>query len=180
MCFLVGVILLWIQVSTTSLLEMGAILGSKWVAGLKSRALFARLMFLLPAKSTFTPESRLTVPHSRVGNFTHEPCGATGAADQDVVHLVVAVHHASAMHEVETLRGIRFNAGREQDSAKEPKTDKNTASRLKVNYTSEHWTVCIGGRTASTEFYRRYKYKYVYTMYPKKLCMLGRVIYIYI
>lgn len=54
---------------------------------------------------------RLTTPQAGVGDFADEARRAVGAADQRVPQLVVAVYHAEAVHEAETFRGIRLQAG---------------------------------------------------------------------
>ena len=61
--------------------------------------------------SLLTSGRRLTTPQAGVGDFADEARRTVRAADQSVPQLVVAVHHAKAMHEAEAFRGIRLQAG---------------------------------------------------------------------
>lgn len=58
----------------------------------------------------FTPKSRLTAPQARVGDLPHKAGGATGAADQGIRQLDVAVNKASTMHVVKAFREVSLEA----------------------------------------------------------------------
>lgn len=64
-----------------------------------SRGLFGCRYFSVLEFYNFSPEPRLTTPHSGVGNLADESPRAVAAANQDVDQLLVAVNNAEAVHE---------------------------------------------------------------------------------
>lgn len=90
------------------------------------------------------------MPHCSVCEFAHEAHGATGAANEDVLQLVVAVYDVCAMHVLKAFRGIGFKADHTQHSVKQNKAGtKKRASCFKGYETPNHWNVYTGGRHVS-------------------------------